>query len=162
MRIIVADSGPLIALAGLDGLPWPVALWGRVLVPRTVIHECVERAATAGSASILRACEKGVLEVCEDEALADELIALSLDPGEKKAIALALRLEGSLLIDEQRGRRAAAHLRIPHIGTCGTLVLAKRAGLVPQVAPCSTRVHGSGYFLSPQLIQDTLRLAEEI
>lgn len=50
---------------------------------------------------------------------------------------------------------------LPHVGTCGLLVLAKRAGLVTAVRPLLEQLLSAGYFLSPALMADTLRLAGE-
>ena len=48
-----------------------------------------------------------------------------------------------MLVDERRGRRIAASLRVPTTGLLGVLAEAKRAGLIEQVKP-----------LVDQLIQD--------
>lgn len=162
MTIIVADSGPLIALAALDALQLPASLWERLIAPQSVFDECAGLAGKPGAQSILGAVEAGWIEVQPDSAVDEAVAAYCLDPGESQAMALARRLQAGLLIDEQRGRKAASKLQIRHIGTCGVLVIAKRRGLVPEIKPLLDRLGGAGYFLSPQLVLDTLRLAEEI
>lgn len=161
MKIVVADSGPLIALAGLECLHLPESLWGTLLVPRTVFDECTEQTIRPGTVSVRHAVDAGLIEVVAEADLSDAVASLSLDAGEAQAIDLAQRMNCALLIDEQRGRRAASQLGIPHIGTCGLLVLAKRAALIAQVAPLLGQLRSSGYFLSSQLVADTLRLAGE-
>jgi len=63
-----------------------------------------------------------------------------------------------VIVDETRGRMAAAHARIAVTGTAGLLVLAKAAGLVPVVQPL---LLAQGYFLSERLLQAVLRQAGE-
>jgi len=54
-----------------------------------------------------------------------------LDPGEAEALALACKVDASLiLMDERLGRRAAAKLGLPVTGTLGAIVEAARRGLV--------------------------------
>ncbi|MEM1057016.1 MAG: DUF3368 domain-containing protein [Bacteroidota bacterium] len=61
---------------------------------------------------------------------------VALDKGESEAIALALSLpSATLLIDEARGRAAAARLRLQVTGTAGVLLKAKRHALLPLVGP---------------------------
>ncbi|MDR0780616.1 MAG: DUF3368 domain-containing protein [Pseudomonadales bacterium] len=84
-----------------------------------------------------------------------------MDPGESQAIWLARHLHAVLLIDERRGRKVASALEIPHVGTCGLLVQAKRAGLIEALSPLLDRLLAAEYFLTPALVSDTLRLAGE-
>jgi predicted nucleic acid-binding protein len=161
MTCVVADSGPLIALAVLESLHLPGALWGQLLVPQTVLDECAELTHKTGAGQIRRAVEEGVIEVRADALLGDEIPGVRLDPGESQAILLARRMQAVLLMDERRGRKTASLLEIPHIGTCGLLARAKRSGLIRQVSPLLDRLLASGYFLAPALVSDTLRVAGE-
>lgn len=161
MECVVADSGPLIALAGLNALALPSRLWGRVLVPTTVLAECTLLREKAGALPIAQALANGWLEECADLPIDDLIADCRLDAGETQAIALARSHAALLLIDEIRGRRAAAGLALPHVGTCGLLVLAKRAGLIAAVRPSLEKLQAENYFLGPALVADTLRLAGE-
>lgn len=161
MECIVADSGPLIALARLDALALPSRLWARVLVPATVLAECTGLKQKDGAEQIRVALAKGWLEECADLPVQEQVSAFRLDAGETQAILRARQHEALLLIDEMRGRHAAAALALPHVGTCGLLVLAKRAGLVTAVRPLLEQLLSAGYFLSPALVADTLRLVGE-
>lgn len=161
MKVVVADSGPVIALAAIDALRLPKLLWGCLLVPRIVLQECVGPSGKPGPSRIRLAVADSWIEVVPGDTADEVVSAFGLDPGETQAITLARRLRAGLLLDEQRGRRAAAALAIPSIGTCGLLVQAKRAGLIPHVAPMLENLLASGYFLAPVLIADTRRLAGE-
>ncbi len=162
MKIVVADSGPLIALAGLECLHLPKVLWGGLLAPQSVLDECGLVPGKPGAVQVSRALADGWIDQVDDVIVADDIRVLGLDPGEAQAIAVARIREAGLLIDELRGRRAASMLAIPHIGTCGLLVQAKRAGHLDQVGPLLGRLAEIGYFLAPALVRDTLRLAGEL
>ena len=43
VKVVVADTGPLLALARINGLDWLPALFGEVLVPAAVLAECLAR-----------------------------------------------------------------------------------------------------------------------
>ena len=161
MTCVVADSGPLIALAVLDGLHWPGRLWGQLLVAQTVLDECAGLAHKTGARQIRRAVEEGLIEVKPDTLLNDDMPGGNLDPGESQSIWLARHMRAVLLMDERRGRKTASLLEIPHMGTCGLLVLAKRSGLIGQVSPLLDQLLAAGYFLAPALVSDTLRVAGE-
>ncbi|MDR0779857.1 MAG: DUF3368 domain-containing protein [Pseudomonadales bacterium] len=161
MTCVVADSGPLIALAILDGLHWPGQLWGQLLVPQTVLDECAELAHKTGAGQIRGAVEAGLIEVKADTLPGDKASVAHLDPGESQAIWLARHMRAVLLMDERRGRKTASLLKIPYIGTCGLLVQAKRAGLIGPVGPLLDGLLAAGYFLAPALVSDTLRVAGE-
>jgi predicted nucleic acid-binding protein len=161
MTCVVADSGPLIALAVLESLHLPGQLWGQLLVPQTVLDECIGLAHKTGAQQIRHAVEAGLIEVRADALPDDELPGSHLDPGESQAIRLARHLRAVLLMDERRGRKTASLLEIPHVGTCGLLVQAKRSGLIDQVSLLLDRLLAAGYFLAPALVKDTLRVAGE-
>jgi predicted nucleic acid-binding protein len=161
MRCVVADSGPLVALAALDCLPVPGRLWGQLLAPQTVLDECAGLPHKAGAAQIRRAVDGGLIEVRADVALPMDLPVSHLDAGEAQAICLARNLHAVLLMDERRGRKVASLLEIAQVGTCGLLVSAKRAGLIEAVSPLLDRLLAAGYFLAPALVSDTLRVAGE-
>lgn len=161
MSCIVADSGPLIALACLGRLDIPQRLWKVAVIPVTVLQECTDHAGKAGVQLIQDAVANGLFEVSVDPVPVGELADMRLDPGERMAIALALERHAVLLIDEARGRKAASVLGVTHTGICGLLVLAKRRGLIERVEPLLDALQDANYFLAPVLRQDTLRLAGE-
>jgi predicted nucleic acid-binding protein len=132
-----------------------------VLVPATVMTECVGLDGKEGVGLIRQAAAHGWLEVVADQVIDTDVATFLLDPGESQAIVLARRTNALLLLDEARGRKAASVLSIPHTGTCGMLVLAKRAGLTDRVRPLLECLLSAGYFLADDLVRDTLRLAGE-
>jgi len=60
----------------------------------------------------------------------------ALDPGEAEAIVLAIeRRADLLLVDERRGRQAAAAAGLKVTGLLGVVAQAKRAGLIDFAKP---------------------------
>lgn len=86
-----------------------------------------------------------------------------LDPGEANAIVLAIELQATqLLIDERLGRTEAKRQGLRITGILGVLLAAKRQGLIPVVRPILERLIGEANFrISNQLYDETLALAEE-
>ena len=159
--LVVADSGPLIALAGVDCLAVLRGLFARVVMPTVVRDEIMAPPpGRPGAAAILTA---DWLEVLSPPLPPDPFVREALDYGEAAVIALARSLgNATVLIDEKRGRRVAATAyRLEVIGTAGVLVRAKASGLVPSVSAILRRIRENGYFLSDKLVRETLARAGE-
>ncbi len=123
-RIVVTDASCLIALdrvAILEVLP---RLYGEIVAPHAVVAEFGQRP------EWLRE------ETVEDRAAVRRLLLRGLDWGEAEALVLAQTLPDVLLLmDERRGRKAAAGFGLPVLGTAGLLAIAKREKLIPAVRP---------------------------
>jgi predicted nucleic acid-binding protein len=161
MTCVVADSGPLIALAWLDLLHLPAGLCGKAVATCAVRQECLQQPGKPGSRALAHAFDTGLVIVVDDPIVPAAMDAVLLDPGERSAIALALQLRARLLIDELRGRRLAVELGIPVLGVCGLLLLAKQRKQLASVAPLIERLCSHGYYVSDVLRQEVLRLAGE-
>lgn len=157
-KIVVADSGPLIALARLGLLELLPKLFGDVLVPQTVVDECLASTKHPDGPPIREAVANGWLSPVADPAL---LPSWNLDAGETCAIAVALAQVAGVVMDDQAGRRVATQLGLSVIGTAGILVLAKRAHLIKAVGPLLTALRDSGYFLGKDLMVHVLRVTGE-
>jgi hypothetical protein len=83
--------------------------------------------------------------------------------GEAEAIALAVEVEATrLLIDERLGRQAARDLGLKLTGVLGILLLAKRQKLIMAVKPIMTDLIAQANFrVSSQLYADVLNAADE-
>lgn len=161
MSCIIADSGPLIALAGADLLHLPKAVHGHVMLTKTVLAECLTKHERTDAQRLQAAIANQWLNVCDDPVLPPEIIDLGLDPGESTALALALEQSSAILLDEERGRRAAGQLAIPVMGICGLLLIAKQKAFISEVMPLLQLIQGNGYFLSEVLLKQIARMAHE-
>lgn len=161
MSCIIADSGPLIALAGLDLLHLPQALHGQVLITRTALAECLLKRERMDAQRVQQAIAMQWLNVCDDPVMPPCVATFGLDPGESTALALALEKASAVLLDEERGRRAARQLGIQVMGVCGLLLVAKRKRLVVDIMPLLREMRGNGYFLSDALLAQIAEIAHE-
>ena len=161
MNCVVADAGPLIALAKLELLDLPYRTFGQILVPQTVLDECREQVYSRDAVLISEALNNGLIEVRADVPWPVELREPRLDAGELAALAMALQSHAGLLIDEARGRREAAKLGIKVVGVCGLLLFAKREGWITEVTPLLDHLRISGYYISPALRERVLLQSDE-
>jgi len=160
--MVVADSGPLIALARLDLLRLLPSQFDGALVPDVVLSECTVQIHRPGARAILAAKEAGTLQAAPVPDVERFAAAHLLDPGEAAALLLARERSCPALVDERRGRRVAARLGIPLVGTVGVLLAARKAGEVAALAPLLEAMTAFGYRLPPDLVREALRRAQEI
>ena len=162
-RIVISNTGPLIALARAGKLDLLHRLYGEIHVPPAVHTELAVHSGYPGANSLARAFDAGWMTV---QALSDRILAtklaLFLDSGEAEAIALSTRPDTRfLLIDESRGRKVARAHGISVVGVAGMLLVAKSRGMLSAVSPVLEEMSGAGYFLSPRLVSEVLTRAGE-
>lgn len=159
--VIVADAGPLIALAKCQQLSLLSKLFGTVHVLHTVLMEATGGKTKPESESI-RNYVSGNCTVQPDrnDSLVQHLL-LRLDAGESQAISWAHHLNCAVLIDEKQGRLMAQAQGLPIFGVLGMLLLAKQAGYVPALAPLINTLLEHRYNLSDALVAAVLQRAGE-
>jgi len=97
-----------------------------------------------------------------DDRTAVALLRKRLGAGESETIVLALQMDAEVvLMDEARGRRIAAARGLTLTGTLGTLILAKKQGLINRVASHLTRLAEEDFYMSDTLYEKVLRQAGE-
>jgi predicted nucleic acid-binding protein len=159
--IIVADTGPLIALAKINHLSILSQLYQQIKIPETVFAEATINSNWRDSQQIDSFVQEKA-ELCADLEMDQvEVLLQRLDAGESQAIALADSLRCPVLLDERRGRIVAKQLQIDIVGTIGLLLTAKQEGLIPEIAPLLQAMTKNGYRLAPALIKQALVLAGE-
>ena len=155
-RVVIADAGPLIAFAGIDGLAILQELFFVLVTTGSVKDECL-----AGSGSdaerIRAAIEEGWLQV---HSVAEGLPPLSpsLGAGESDSIRLALKApdETLFIVDDRLARRYALKEGLNIVGTVRLLDLAEKRGLVDSAESCIRLMSDSGYRISTDLL-DAIR-----
>jgi predicted nucleic acid-binding protein len=159
--IIVSDAGPLIALAKTGYLSILRELFGKVVIPSAVADELCLGDNRPGAIALAQAIYEEAWIAVESVRIDKHKLATILDPGETQAIVLAGEKNAVLLIDERRGRMAAARQGLTIIGTGRILVAAKAHRLIPSVAEALKNLTVAGYRLSPALCDKLLELASE-
>jgi predicted nucleic acid-binding protein len=80
-----------------------------------------------------------------------------LGSGELEAISLAVELNATLVVlDDRAARSQAKRLGLHMIGTLGILVASKRHGYITQLRPELDNLIAHGFFLSDNLVQQVL------
>ena len=158
---LVVNTGPLVALATVERLDILPVLFETIAIPEDV-HREIQKGGAVGlglpayeHASWLR------VEPLSDTV--DPLLTSMLDKGEAAVIQLARERRAScVLIDERKARRIARaiyNLRV--IGTVGTLVEAKKRGIVEQIGPLLATMRQNGYWIHDSIIDFALAEAGE-
>ena len=163
IRTVVADTGPLIALARVERLDLLRRLYRDARVPPAVHSELALDSARPGAKVLAKAFDAGwiTLQGVADATAVSELRQL-LGPGESEAIILAEQENARfLLIDDARGRRVARTRGVPVVGVAGILLAAKSRGAIAAVGPILDDLSRLGYRLSPGLVDAVLKRAGE-
>jgi uncharacterized protein len=85
---------------------------------------------------------------------------LALDAGERDTISEALRDKGDLvLMDERLGRNLAEYYGLRVVGTLGTLLKAKKMGILPEFLPIVRALQEHGFWYAENLVR---RLANDV
>ena len=163
MTPIVADTGPLIALARAGRLDLLRHMYRQVVIPPAVHGELAIGSRRPGATALAGALAAGWLCVqpVGNQQVLQELGQL-LDLGEAEAIALAEQLHARfLLIDEAAGRQIARRRGVSVTGVAGVLLSAKASGAVVAVGPIIEELSNAGYRLSSRLVSAVLERARE-
>lgn len=152
-QVVIADAGPLLALAKLDALLLLEKLFGSVLIPQAVQRECMAKSGE-DSQRIRQAIESQRLQVIPSDAISPVVLPRSLGDGEKEAICLVLQHEHALLIvDDQLARRQAAKLGLTFIGLVRLLAIAEQQGLLDSAEQAVETVRLAGYRVSLKILK---------
>lgn len=154
MAVVISDAGPLIALAKVDALFVPRALFSRLRIPEAVRDECVRKPGE-DTHRIEQAIRAGWIRVASVKpAPAERGFSLSLGRGETEAIELALETPQSLLIiDDRLARRQALRCGLAYIGTVRMLLLGEERQVIRDAEAIVQRMTAAGYRISPRILQ---------
>lgn len=163
-RVVIADAGPLIALARINSLNLLRELFGQVLITRTIKEEILPPSSVgkfADAEVLARALSEGWIEVFDIPLDGWQPLNPGVDPGEGSAIhaACGWRDAGDavlLVMDDRAGRQEARSRGIALVGTAAVIGLAKTAGLIPAAKPLLDRLTQAGYFLGPAVLAAVL------
>jgi predicted nucleic acid-binding protein len=152
--IVVADSSPLVALTNIGHVDVLPKLFGQVIIPPEISAELSQPSRPQAIRDFIASPPDWLFERAP---LAIQPIP-TLRPGELAAFSLAQELKADLLlIDDVRGRKAAADRRIPFTGTIGVLELAAEQRLL-DLRDAFARLKNTDFWISPQLLDERLKL----
>lgn len=153
--IVVSDTSPISGLLLIGELHLLPALFGRVVVPKKVMHELLVLETHFGyDLSELKTAAWLQTETVLDVTAVGRLQTF-LDDGESEAIVLARELHAKyLLMDEREGRDAAADFGLKTIGLLGVLVMAKNVGLVLSVRQLMDALRSKARFFIAQKLYE--------
>ena len=157
-RAVIADAGPLIALARVDVLRLLRGLFGRVCITGTIREEILPAAAVFPDAQLLaHTLSEGWIEVIDMPQDDFRPLNPGVDSGEASAIHAACHRRDAgdavlLVMDDRAGRLEARSRGIATIGTAAVIGLAKAEGLISAAKPALEQLAQSGYYLGPAVI----------
>jgi predicted nucleic acid-binding protein len=150
--IVVSDTSPLNYLVLIGHVDVLGTLFGRVLIPPTVLQELSD----IGTPEVVRRWVAQLPGWIEIRTPTDVQRDPKLDPGEADAIALAEELHAdALLIDEKRGRQAALQRGIAAYGTLAVLEAAAAKGLL-DLPTVFGSLNSTNFRASRRLLDDAL------
>jgi predicted nucleic acid-binding protein len=159
-EVCVVNASPLIFLSRGGHLPLLRSVAAQLWVPRAVAEELRVRGADDVTTSQLSSCSW--LAIRETVDIPPTIMQWGLGPGESAVLAEVLGLPGSrAVIDDLAGRKCAASLGIPVIGTLGIVLRARRQGIIPAARPVVEDLLRGGMFLSRSLLDRALALVGE-
>ena len=150
--VLIADSGPLIALSLVHSVTILQRLYREVCVPTAVVDEIAGQGEFRKGADLF--AREPWIKIQTVPSLSSTLLPVFLGKGEVEVIQLGIVRDGALLlIDDYRARRAAEALHLATTGTAGVLVRAKEHGLVSAVVPLLREMRACGYYIDEAVVE---------
>ena len=165
-EIWVVDASPIILLGkiGLSHLLGMIG--GRLNIPQEVVDEINQAAPEDLGRQALAKIIQDENPIIYQPAPKPVVDAFGLDAGEAAVLSAVLdragyRMAVVAVMDEARGRAAAAALGIPTLGTAGILIRAKDNDEIAVVVPYLHKLRAAGAWISDGLCQAVARSVGE-
>lgn len=152
MAVVIADAGPLIALAKINRLHLLPALFSEVLITQAVTDECL-RGQSADAVLIKQALASGWLQRVDNPVFKHPL-SRSLGLGEQSSIEYALQTDSNtlLILDDALARKQALRKQLVVVGTAALLFAAQRKALIADAEALITELNRVGYRISAAVV----------
>ena len=167
----VVDSSVLICLVKIGRLEILKELFQVVLIAGSVYEEVVTRGKLSGKPGVstiekaikdgwIQPVAAGSRQIHEAGKYRDKW---GIGQGEAESIVLAGRLSLPVILDDRNARHLAGIMEITYSGTAALLLKALQQGIIDKRACfASLRDLGQVMWLSPDVMAELIRLAEEI
>ncbi|MEK7476857.1 MAG: hypothetical protein AAB152_14640 [Candidatus Coatesbacteria bacterium] len=155
---IVSNASPLILLSGIGRFGLPESLFGSVLIAEEVRTEVAIRGAgRPGAIEVATSAFIRIGIIPEPTTVQRLSKSCGIGAGEAATLALAQAVQASMaIIDDRRGRAAAAALGIPVAGTVAVLELAHERGFLPDLRETYLRIRSSTGWIAADLLNASL------
>jgi predicted nucleic acid-binding protein len=152
MAVVIADAGPLIALAKINQLELLPALFSTVLITQAVADECLF-SPSSDADLIAAALQVGWLQRV-DNPISKHSLSRSLGLGEQTSIEYALQADSKtlLIMDDALARKQALRLHLPLVGTAAVLFTAQRKTLITNAELLIAELNQVGYRISADVV----------
>ena len=152
---IYSNTTPLLAFAAIERFDILQAVHRQIHVVESVWKEC-----QAGLPIMVPNLMKMDWVCLVDAPQEADGRFLALDAGERDTISEALSDKADLvLIDERLGRNLAEYYGLRVVGTLGTLLKAKKMGVIPEFLPTVRALQDHGFWYAENLVA---RLANDV
>ena len=156
----ISNTSPLLYLYRIHAINWLPKLFDEVWTPEAVKNELL--AGRSKGYDVPNPDDYPWLRVVDPKSMPSEWLALDLGVGEIAAMALALENPKRIvLLDDMLARRTAQVAGLQVWGTLKVLLEAKSQGLVDKIEPYITNLSESGMWVSTEVKQRILNLADE-
>ena len=153
MAVVIADAGPLIALAKLERLDLLPALFGEVLATQAVVDECSK--GSGHDAVLIQEAFRTEGFRCIETPNFQHALSRSLGLGELSCIEFALQQSAEsvlLIMDDALARKQALRLKLNIVGTAALLFAAEEKGLIADAESLIESLNKWGYRISPTVV----------
>ena len=148
MRRVIVNSTPIIVLCNIGLLDILKALYAEICIPEAVYREVTEKDDSA--------CQvlKTALNWIHVEKIANQsdkkMYKAKLHDGEVEVMILAQEgVRADLVIlDDNAAKKTAKYLGLTVTGTLVILLKAKKAGIIPVIAPVLEEIKKNGFYIS--------------
>jgi len=155
----ISNASPLLYLHRIQALDLFPGIFGTLLTTPEVSRELLEGRQRGYECPDISRLDW--IEVVKAP-MSSEWLALDLGPGEISVMTLAFDKPGHImLLDDMLARRIATAAGLRVWGTLKIILEAKSLGLIDRAGPLINQLTDAGMWISPQIKQRILRLANE-
>lgn len=156
----ISNTSPLLYIHRIGAIDWLPKIFSEFWIPSAVSEELIE--GRRKGYDVPSPSDIVWLKVVNPRSTPSEWLSLDLGAGELAAMALALENPSRVvLLDDMLARRTAQAAGLTVWGTLRILLEAKQQRLTDRVEPHLDRLVDSGMWLSDEIRQRILALADE-
>lgn len=162
MRRVIVNSTPLIVLCNVGKLEILRTLYTEITIPEAVFAEVTKKEDSA-----CQIVKKSLDWIRIEKILSPsdkKMYQAKLHDGEVEVMILAQEgIRADLVVlDDNAAKKTAKYLGLTVTGTLGILLKAKKAGIIPALAPVLKEIKKNGFYISEAVEQMVLSEAGEL